>query len=306
MKKEVEERKTRETLKGFCIAELFYQPSTRTFTSFLSAAQRLRATYIIPLQEMTNTSVAKGESLSDTLRTIEETTGADLFILRHPEDDSAEKAAAAARVPVINAGSGKREHPTQAILDLYTIKEHFSDFSGLKIAMVGDLKNGRTIKSLSKLIALFSRRVLINFVSPKGLEAPAELINYLKEKEIKIEESNNLEKILPEADVLYITRIQKEWFGSEEEYLKVKGSYVINKELMKKAKQKMIVMHPLPRNEEINVDFDSDPRAVYFKQMRNGLYTRMALLEAVLIKTSQPNKLAKVGFRGLFGELKKR
>lgn len=285
MKKSVEKREKRDDLEGFCIAELFYQPSTRTFTSFLSAAQRLGATYIIPLSEMANTSVVKGESLSDTLRTVEETTAADLFVLRHPEDDSAEKAAAVARVPVINAGSGKKEHPTQAILDLYTIKESFPDFSGLKIAMVGDLKNGRTIKSLSKLLALISQKIMINFVSPKGLEAPEELISYLKQKRIKVEESNNLEKILSEIDVLYVTRIQKEWFGSEGEYLKAKGSYVINKELMKKAKKEMIVMHPLPRVDEINTDFDPDPRAVYFRQMRNGLYTRMALLKLVLKKT---------------------
>lgn len=286
MKRSVEGRKERDDLKGFCIAELFYQPSTRTFTSFLAAAQRLGATYIIPLQEMTNTSVAKGESLPDTIRTIEETTAADLIVLRHPEDDSAEKAAAAARVPIISAGSGKREHPTQAILDLYTLKENFHELAGLKVTMVGDLKNGRTIKSFSKLLALVSRKVKLSFVSPKSLRAPAELIDYLQEKKIEVEETDSLEEILPQTDVLYVTRIQKEWFASEEEYQKVKGSYVINAELMRKAKKKMIVMHPLPRNDEIDTNFDSDPRAAYFKQMRNGLYTRMALLAAVLRKTA--------------------
>ena len=281
MKRSVEGKRKRSDLQGYCIAELFYQPSTRTFTSFLSAAQRLGASYIVPLNEMTDTSVAKGESLPDTVKTLEETTAADLIVLRHPEDDAAEKAVFAAKVPIISAGSGKKEHPTQAILDLYTISESFTDLSGLEVTIVGDLKNGRTIRSLSKLLVLVCRGLTLNFVSPKGLEAPEELVAYLKDRKTTVKGFNNLREILPKTDVLYVTRIQKEWF-TPEEYLKVKGSYVVDRELMKKAKKKMIVMHPLPRVDEISVDFDNDPRAAYFRQMRNGLYVRMALLALIL------------------------
>jgi len=157
--------------------------------------------------------------------------------------------------------------------------------AGLEVVMLGDLKNGRTIKSLAKLMAVMAPKTKITFVSPTGLEAPLDFIKGLKNKGLVIKETDNLDKVLPSADVLYVTRIQKEWFTDPEEYRRVQGSYIITPELMRKAKRKMIVMHPLPRVEEIDPNFDSDPRVAYFKQMRNGLYTRMALLTAVLRKT---------------------
>ena len=281
----VENHRQLDLLSNATVAILFYQPSTRTFTSFQAAAQWLGCRRIIAIPGMeAYSSVVKGESLPDTIRTIEQTTAADIIILRHPEDNSSEIAARYAKVPVINAGSGKKEHPTQAILDLYTIRQELGTLDGLRVVMLGDLKNGRTIKSLSLLLGTVASSTKITFVSPPELAAPPDFVEKLKAKEINVEETSNLEEVLEEADVLYVTRIQKEWFESEEEYQKVKGSYVISPELMRKAKKKMVVMHPLPRVDEIDPRFDSDPRAAYFRQMRAGLYTRMALMAAILGK----------------------
>jgi aspartate carbamoyltransferase len=285
MKETVEKKKKNSLLEDKTLVILFYQPSTRTFTSFQAAAQWLGCQRIIAIAGMESySSAVKGESLPDTIRTVEQTTNCDLIILRHPDDNSSEIAAKYANVPVINAGSGKKEHPTQALLDLYTIRQKFGHFENLNIAMLGDLKNGRTVKSLSLLLGVVSPKTSIVFVSPPELKIPKEFLEKLKEKGIKIKETENLEEVLPEIDVLYVTRIQKEWFENEEEYQKVKGSYVITPEIMKKAKRKMIVMHPLPRVDEIDFRFDSDPRAFYFYQVRNGLYIRMALIAAILGK----------------------
>lgn len=279
----VESNQALDLLRRSTVAILFYQPSTRTFTSFEAAAHWLGCPRIIAVPGMeAYSSAVKGESLPDTIRTIEQTTAADLIILRHPDDNSAELAAQYANVPVINAGSGRKEHPTQAVLDLYTIRQELGTLDGLNVVMLGDLKNGRTIKSLAKLLAVVAPSTKIIFVSPPELKAPEEFIRDLKNKGAQIQETENLEEVLPLADVLYVTRIQKEWFTNEEEYLRAKGSYVITPELIRMAKNKMIVMHPLPRVDEIDPRFDDDPRAAYFRQMRNGLYTRMALLAAIL------------------------
>lgn len=277
----VERLGTFDLLKGKILANLFYEPSTRTSSSFTAAMERLGGS-VIPINEVKYSSVSKGESLPDTIRTLE--CYADVIVLRHPETGSAAIAAKAARKPVINAGDGVGEHPTQALLDTFTIFEELSAGSvdGMTVTMLGDLKYGRTVHSLARLLSLF--KVRINYVSPEILRMPKEVMNEVSEKGIPQAEFNSLEKALPETDVLYVTRVQKERFEDPAEYEKVKGAYVIDPEIMKAAKLEMIVMHPLPRVGEISVDFDEDPRAAYFRQMEYGLYVRMALLAMVLGK----------------------
>jgi len=277
----VERVGTFDLLKGKILANLFYEPSTRTSSSFTAAMERLGGS-VIPINEVRYSSVSKGESLPDTIRTLE--CYADVIVLRHPETGSAAIAAKAARKPVINAGDGIGEHPTQALLDTFTIFEELGagQIDGMTVTMLGDLKYGRTVHSLARLLSLY--KVKIKYVSPEILRMPKEVMNEVSEKGIPQEEFDSLEKVLPETDVLYVTRVQKERFEDPAEYEKVKGAYVIDPEVMKAAKQEMIVMHPLPRVGEISVDFDDDPRAAYFRQMEYGLYVRMALLAMVLGK----------------------
>jgi aspartate carbamoyltransferase len=277
----VERIGTFDLLKGKILANLFYEPSTRTSSSFTAAMERLGGS-VIPINEVRYSSVSKGESLPDTVRTLE--CYADVIVLRHPETGSAAIAARAARKPVINAGDGVGEHPTQALLDTFTIFEELSAGSvdGMTVTMLGDLKYGRTVHSLARLLSLY--KVKINYVSPEILRMPREVMEEVGAKGIGQAEFNSLEQVLPETDVLYVTRVQKERFEDPAEYEKVKGAYVIDPQIMKTAKQNMIVMHPLPRVGEISVDFDEDPRAAYFRQMEYGLYVRMALLAMVLGK----------------------
>ncbi len=269
---------TFDLLKGKILANLFYEPSTRTSSSFTSAMERLGGS-VIPINEVRYSSVAKGESLPDTVRTLE--CYADVIVLRHPETGSAALAAQYASKPIINAGDGIGEHPTQALLDTFTIREEMGVIDGLTVTLLGDLKNGRTVHSLARLLSLYNVR--LNYISPEILRMPAEIIEELP-RTMAQKEFKNLEDALSDTDVLYVTRVQKERFASEEEYESVRGSYVITPELMKAAKQEMIVMHPLPRVGEISMDFDADPRAAYFRQMEYGLYVRMALLAMVLGK----------------------
>lgn len=277
----VERVGTFDLLKGKILANLFYEPSTRTSSSFTAAMERLGGS-VIPINEVRYSSVSKGESLPDTIRTLE--CYADVIVLRHPETGSAAIAAKAARKPVINAGDGVGEHPTQALLDTFTIFEELSGgrVDGMTVTMLGDLKYGRTVHSLARLLSLFN--VKINYVSPEILRMPREVMAEVAEKGIPQAEFTTLEEVLPESDVLYVTRVQKERFEDPAEYEKVKGAYVIDPQIMRAAKQEMIVMHPLPRVGEISVDFDDDPRAAYFRQMEYGLYVRMALLAMVLGK----------------------
>lgn len=277
----VERVGTFDLLKGKILANLFYEPSTRTSSSFTAAMERLGGS-VIPINEVKYSSVTKGESLPDTVRTLE--SYADVIVLRHPETGSAAIAAKAARKPVINAGDGAGEHPTQALLDLFTIFEELGVgvVDGLTVTMLGDLKYGRTVHSLARLLSLY--KVKINYVSPDILHMPREVMDEVAAKKIPQAEFNSLEKVLPDTDVLYVTRVQKERFEDSADYDKVKGAYVIEPGVMKAAKQKMIVMHPLPRVTEISMDFDEDPRAAYFRQMEYGLYVRMALLAMVLGK----------------------
>jgi aspartate carbamoyltransferase len=277
----VERVGTFDLLKGKILANLFYEPSTRTSSSFTAAMERLGGS-VIPINEVRYSSVSKGESLPDTVRTLE--CYADVIVLRHPETGSAAIAARAARKPVINAGDGVGEHPTQALLDMFTIFEELRGGSvdGMTVTMLGDLKYGRTVHSLARLLSLFNVR--INYVSPDILRMPRDVMDEVGAKGVPQAEFASLEKVLPETDVLYVTRVQKERFEDPAEYEKVKGAYVIDPEIMKAARQEMIVMHPLPRVGEISVDFDDDPRAAYFRQMEYGLYVRMALLAMVLGK----------------------
>jgi aspartate carbamoyltransferase len=279
MRTMVERVGTFDLLKGKILANLFYEPSTRTSSSFIAAMERLGGS-VISINEVKFSSVMKGESLSDTVRTLE--CYADVIVLRHPETGSAAIAAKAARKPVINAGDGAGEHPTQALLDAFTIREELGHLDGLTVTMLGDLKYGRTVHSLARLLSLY--KVKLNYVSPDILRMPAEVVDELKAKKMDQVEYTDLNKALPGTDVLYVTRVQKERFEDPADYDKVKDAYVIDPQIMKSAKERMIVMHPLPRVNEISMDLDDDPRAAYFRQMEYGLYVRMALLALVLGK----------------------
>lgn len=270
---------TFDLLKGKILANLFYEPSTRTSSSFLAAMERLGGS-VIPINEVTYSSVAKGESLPDTVRTLQ--TYADVIVLRHPEVGSAKLAAQYTTKPIINAGDGTGEHPTQALLDLFTIQEELGRVDGLTVTMLGDLKYGRTVHSLSRLLSLFDVR--INYVSPEILNMPPELLTELNREGMAQRELTTLSPVLPETDVLYVTRVQKERFNDLGLYEEVKNAYVITPETLEDAKEQMIIMHPFPRVGEISMEVDDDPRAAYFRQMEYGLYVRMALLAMVLGK----------------------
>lgn len=277
MREMVERIGTFDLLKGKILANLFYEPSTRTSSSFTSAMERLGGS-VIPINEVRYSSVAKGESLPDTVRTLE--CYADVIVLRHPEIGASALAAQYARKPIINAGDGVGEHPTQALLDLFTIVSELNQVDGLTVTMLGDLKYGRTVHSLARLLSLYD--VKLNYVSPEILRMPSEILQELNEKNIAQKEYTTLDEILPQTDVLYVTRVQKERFENLDDYESVKDAYVITPEVMRAARDRMIVMHPLPRVGEISMEFDSDPRAAYFRQMEYGLYVRMALLAMVL------------------------
>lgn len=269
-----------DLLKGRVLACLFYEPSTRTSASFIAAMERLGGAIIPITQGVQFSSVSKGETLADTIRTLEQY--ADVIVLRHPEIGSAQVAADYANVPIINAGDGAGEHPTQALLDLFTIKEELGRLNGLKIAMVGDLRNGRTVHSLTRLLLQY--KVSLRFVSPEILRLPLTIMNEVIDAGLDVRETHDVADVIENADVLYVTRVQKERFTDLAQYEEVKNHYEIIPELMTKAKPKMIVMHPLPRVGEIHYAVDSDPRAAYFRQVKNGMYIRMALLAAVLGK----------------------
>ena len=264
-----------DLLKGKILNNVFYEPSTRTMCSFESAMQRLGGTTMRILPSYSSSK--KGETLQDTLRCLE--CYGDITVLRHPEKGSVPLVAKYLRKPLLNAGDGVGEHPTQALLDFYTIQNEMNGkVDGLTIVLLGDLKHGRTVHSLSRLLMNYD--VKLRLVSPDSLKMP----DYIKDDIQKMEftEHTALSDVLPEADVLYVTRVQKERFSNQEDYLNVKGSFDINKATLVKAKSKMIVMHPLPRVGEIHEDVDSDPRAKYFKQMENGMYVRMSLLALCL------------------------
>jgi aspartate carbamoyltransferase len=234
----------------------------------------------ITINSVHYSSVTKGESLPDTVRTLE--SYCDLTVLRHPQKGSAAEAARYARKPLINAGDGTGEHPTQALLDIYTIEDELKRLDGLKVAMMGDLKYGRTVHSLTRLLSLHDTEFF--FVSPQALRMPDYILDEVRASGHTFTEMQDAEEIVDQVDVLYVTRVQKERFEDPAQYEQVKGCYVIDPAFMSRCKQDMILMHPLPRVYEITMEVDEDPRAAYFRQMENGMYIRMALLAAVLGK----------------------
>jgi len=269
-------QKGSEMLKGKILATLFFEPSTRTRLSFESAMLNLGGS-IIGFGDAETSSVKKGENLADTVRTVENYS--DIIALRHPLEGAARLAAEFAKVPIINAGSGAEEHPTQALVDLYTIQKEKGSIDGLKIALVGDLRYGRTVHSLAYALSLYN--IELYLVSPESLRMRREVLRVIQNK-ISVIESQNLEKIIPQIDVLYVTRIQKERFPDQAEYAKVKGIYRVDMKSLANAKKDMIILHPLPRVDEIPPEVDATPQARYFQQVGNGVVVRMALLSLVL------------------------
>ncbi|XP_062823095.1 LOW QUALITY PROTEIN: CAD protein [Anolis carolinensis] len=272
----VQKERGLDLLKGKVMASMFYEASTRTSSSFAAAMFRLGGS-VLPFSEATS-SCQKGETLADSVQTL--SCYADVLVLRHPQPGAVELAAKHCRKPVINAGDGVGEHPTQALLDIFTIREELGTVNGMTITMVGDLKHGRTVHSLARLLTLY--RVSLRYVSPANLRMPSDIFHFVASKGIKQEEFESIEEALPDTDVLYVTRIQKERFATVQEYEACFGQFILTPHIMTRAKKKMVVMHPMPRVNEISMEVDSDPRAAYFRQAENGMYIRMALLATVL------------------------
>lgn len=266
-------------LRGKIMASVFYEPSTRTRFSFESAMLRLGGGVITTENAGEFSSASKGETLEDTIRIIN--NYADIIVLRHPESGASVRAAAVSAIPVLNAGDGAGQHPTQALLDLYTIKKEIGKIDGVRIAFIGDLKNGRTVRSLTYLLGKYIN-VHISYVSPKGLRIGNDIKDYLNKHHIKYEEMEKWDTVLPTVDVLYQTRIQKERFKSLAEYKKYKGGYILTMKEVNKMKKDAIIMHPLPRIDEIVPEVDASPKAAYFKEAKYGLLIRMALLKEIL------------------------
>ena len=263
-------------LAGKILATLFYEPSTRTRLSFETAMRRLGGD-VIGLISTEDSSVAKGETLADTLRIIE--GYADVVVLRHSREGTARMAAEISDIPIINAGDGAGHHPTQTLLDLYTIRRE-GHLENLSIALIGDLKYSRTVHSLAYALSLYGAEITL--VSPEQLRIPPEIKNDLKKRGTSVVETTKLSDVIPDVDILYVTRIQKERFPDPSEYQKVVGTYRISAEMLRNGKDDMIIMHPLPRVDEIDVDVDSTKHARYFKQAFYGVPVRMAVLSSVL------------------------
>lgn len=275
MEGEYRSGKVNKVLIDKIVACVFFEPSTRTRLSFETAALRLGAQVISAENAMENSSAYKGETIEDTSKII--SSYADIVVMRHPEKGSVEKASRVSTKPFLNAGDGANQHPSQGLLDVYTIKKEHGRLDNLHIAFGGDLLNSRTLRSILPLLRLYEGNTFY-FVSPKELKLPQNFIDELKNSNVSFKEMSSLDEVLPFADVLYITRVQKERFSSQEEYNKVKDLFIFKKEYLDKIKKNTIIMHPLPKVNEIENEVDRDPRAVYFKQAENGLFIRMALL----------------------------
>ncbi len=273
------ERKFAKKLEGKIMASLFYESSTRTRFSFESAMLRLGGSIITTENAREFSSAAKGESLSDSTKII--SGYADIIVMRHNEAGSAVRAAEVSSIPIINAGDGAGQHPTQALLDMYTIVDTFQELNNFKIAMVGDLRYGRTVRSLSYLLTKYENIEII-FVSPPVCKMEGDIKEYLDKNNIAWHEETDLALIAPLVDCIYMTRIQKERFHSVEDYQAAASRYILTPELVKNMKSESIIMHPLPRVDEIPKEVDTDPRARYFEQAQNGVYIRMALLYLLL------------------------
>ena len=273
------ERRLTKALEGRIMASLFYEPSTRTRFSFESAMLRLGGSVITTENAREFSSAAKGESLSDSTRIMN--GYADVIVMRHSEAGSAARAAEISTIPVINAGDGAGQHPTQALLDMYTIVDAFPGKNSLRIAMVGDLRYGRTVRSLSYLLTRYEN-VQIIFVSPPVCKMEADIKAYLEKNQVPWREETDLATVVPEVDCIYMTRIQKERFHDPDDYRAAAGKYILTPDRVQRMRPDAIIMHPLPRVDEIPKEVDADPRARYFQQARNGLYIRMALLYLLL------------------------
>lgn len=274
---EFEKNPTSKLLEGKVIATLFFEPSTRTRLSFESAINRLGGK-IVGFTDASSSSVTKGESINDTIRTV--TNYCDLIVMRHPFEGSARFASEIASVPVVNAGDGANQHPTQTLLDLFSIRKTQGTLDNLNIFMVGDLKYGRTVHSL--MMAMARWKTTFNFISPEELMMPDEYKLYLDNIGLKYYEHTDFTEIISKADIIYMTRVQKERFSDPIEYEKVKNIYVLRNSMLKNTKPNMRILHPLPRVNEINMDVDINPKAYYFEQALNGVYTRQAILCSLL------------------------
>lgn len=275
--KEFEKNPVQDILKNNVIASLFFEPSTRTRLSFESAISRLSGK-IVGFSEASNTSVKKGESLRDTILTI--ANYSDLIVMRNPVEGSARFASEISPVPIINAGDGANQHPTQTLLDLYSILQTQHTLNNLHVAFVGDLKYGRTVHSL--VIALCNYNTTFHLVSPIELKLPSSVKMHIKEKNLTYHQYTNMEDVIPEADILYVTRIQKERFSDPLEFERIKNSYNLHKDMLTNTKENMRILHPMPRVNEIHVNVDTDRRAYYFQQALNGVFVRQALLSIML------------------------
>ena len=267
-----------EKCKGKQLATLFFEPSTRTRLSFESAMLSLGGS-TLGFSSAQSSSTAKGENIADTIRTV--SSYVDIIAMRHPQEGAATIAATSTKAPVINAGDGSNRHPTQTLTDLMTIKVEKGKLSDFCIGMCGDLKYGRTVHSLVAALSRYENIKYV-FISPKELKMPEEVLNILKQKNIEYTEVESLEENIPNLDILYMTRVQKERFKDEKQYERLKDVYILDKEKLKNAKKDLVILHPLPRVNEISKEIDSDPRACYFKQVENGKYIRMALILKLL------------------------
>ncbi|MDR2659813.1 MAG: aspartate carbamoyltransferase [Spirochaetaceae bacterium] len=269
----------RQSCRGKLLASLFFEPSTRTRLSFEAAMLRLGGS-VLGFADAGSSSASKGESLADTIRVV--SSYSDVIVMRSPKEGSALLASQYSSVPVVNAGDGGHHHPTQTLTDLVTIKRLRGDFSMLTIGFCGDLKFGRTVHSLATALSRYANVKMV-FVSPGELKIPEYITcDTLKKNNIEYTETDRLEKVIGDLDVLYMTRVQRERFLNEEEYIRLKDSYILTAKLMKRARDNLIVLHPLPRVNEISVEVDNDPRAAYFKQAEYGMYIRMALLASIM------------------------
>ncbi len=272
-----EKKPVQNILNGYVVATLFFEPSTRTRLSFESAASRLGA-QVIGFSEAGSSSVSKGESLNDTILTV--SNYSDIIVMRHPREGSARYASEVSPVPIINAGDGANQHPTQTLLDMYSIRKTQGRLDNLQIAFVGDLKYGRTVHSLT--FALCNFNATFHLVSPEELKLPSYVKRKIKENKLDYFQYTDMNEVIPQVDILYMTRIQKERFSDPIEYEKVKNAYILRDEMLKGAKSSMRVLHPLPRVNEIEMDVDPNPMAYYFQQAQNGVYVRQALLASIL------------------------
>lgn len=275
--KDLQNKDSLPLLPGKIMAALFFEPSTRTRLSFETAMLRLGGG-VISVASAESSSVAKGETVVDTAQTVAQY--ADVIVMRHPRIGSAKEAADAVSIPVLNGGDGAGQHPTQALQDIYTIQKEVGSLNDLSISLVGDLKNGRTVHALVELLSLFKARLFL--VSPALLRMPEEISSRLKAKGLAIIETEDMAEAASQSDLVYMTRIQKERFANISDYEKVKGSYIINAKFLEGLKKKITILHPLPRVDEIHPEVDAYPGAAYFRQVRNGVYVRMALLAMVM------------------------